>query len=200
MEETGPADFLDDIRWRTGFLPRRDSHQEDTLSLPLSPSFFQSFAHFLMLPIETETILNPGIRQRQSILLWQMFNVAEYEGQGSHRYQRSGPDYGPCGAVGHRRVESSGFRRKTEVSTPILFNPAAEAAVSLLGGAADREETFERARSLMDACELQSPQQKRAHHYFPLCIDRFIVALFIVITAFEKAFNRCVLSSNILAF
>lgn len=39
-------------------------------------------------------------------------------------------------------------RRKTEVSTPILFNPAADAAVSLLGGAADIEETFDPARSL----------------------------------------------------
>ena len=45
------------------------------------------------------------------------------------------------------------------VSTPILFNPAAEADVSLLGGAADSEETFDRARSLMAACGLQSPQQ-----------------------------------------
>lgn len=63
----------------------------------------------------------------------------------------SGVGYGPSGAVGDKRVESSGFRskrRKTEVSTPILFNPAADAAVSLLGGAADIEETFDPARSL----------------------------------------------------
>ncbi len=38
-------------------------------------------------------------------------------------------------------------------------DPAAEAAVSLLGGAADREETFDPARSLTAACGLQSPQQ-----------------------------------------
>ena len=33
----------------------------------------------------------------------------------------SGVGYGPCGAVGQMRVESSGFRRKTEVSTPLLY-------------------------------------------------------------------------------
>lgn len=63
----------------------------------------------------------------------------------------SGVGYGPSGAVGDKRVESSGFRskrRKAEVSTPILFNPAADAAVSLLGGAADIEETFDPVRSL----------------------------------------------------
>lgn len=39
----------------------------------------------------------------------------------------SGVGYGPCGAVGDERVESSGFRskrRKTEVSTPLLYNRA----------------------------------------------------------------------------
>ena len=39
----------------------------------------------------------------------------------------SGVGYGPCGAVGDKRVESSGFRskrRKTEVSTPLLYNRA----------------------------------------------------------------------------
>lgn len=36
----------------------------------------------------------------------------------------SGVGYGPSGAVGDKRVESSGFRskrRKTEVSTPLLY-------------------------------------------------------------------------------
>ena len=39
----------------------------------------------------------------------------------------SGVGYGPCGAVGDKRVESSGFRskrRKTEVSTRLLYNRA----------------------------------------------------------------------------
>ena len=38
----------------------------------------------------------------------------------------SGVGYGPCGAVGGKRVESSGFRskRRNEVSTPLLYNRA----------------------------------------------------------------------------
>lgn len=34
---------------------------------------------------------------------------------------RSGVGYGPCGAVGDIMVEYSDFRRKTEVSTPLLY-------------------------------------------------------------------------------
>lgn len=33
----------------------------------------------------------------------------------------SGVGYGPCGAVGDIMVEYSDFRRKTEVSTPLLY-------------------------------------------------------------------------------
>ncbi len=114
---------------------------------PPVSELFQSFAHFLLLPIETET----GIRQRQSILLWQMSNDAENEGQGSHRTDGAGRILAPVGRWGKEgsslrpQCRSEGRTQATEdaVSTPILFNPAAEAAVSLLGGAAGREETFE---------------------------------------------------------
>ena len=71
----------------------------------------------------------------------------------------------PVGRWGKERsslraeCRSEGRTQATEdaVSTPILFNPAAEAAVSLLGGAAGIEETFDPVRSLMAACGLQSP-------------------------------------------
>lgn len=46
------------------------------------------------------------------------------------------------------------MRMEDAAPTSILFNPEAEAAVFLLGGAADAEETFGGARSLMSACGL----------------------------------------------
>ena len=53
--------------------------------------------------------------------------AAVFEEQGLFLHFWSGVGYGPCGAVGDKRVESSGFRskrRKTEVSTPLLYNRA----------------------------------------------------------------------------
>lgn len=49
----------------------------------------------------------------------------------------SGVGYGPCGAVGDERVESSGFRRKTGVSTPLLY---CRASLEKAGGLAVGEQ------------------------------------------------------------
>ncbi len=73
------------------------------------------------------------------------------------------------GARKGRVCDLSEERTQGAVSTPTLLNPAAEAAVSLLGGAADREETFDPARSLTAACGLQSPPQTAFR--YKRCID-----------------------------
>jgi len=65
----------------------------------------------------------------------------------------------PVGRWGKEGSSLLAFGERRKSRHLLLFNPAAEAAVSLLGGVVDIEETFDPARSLTAACGLQSPQQ-----------------------------------------